>query len=337
MRWTPRAVVWKGPELPVEDQGIKVLGTPLGHPEFVTAHLERITAEHRVLLDRIPAVQDVQSAWLILLHCAAARANYLLRVVPPELVRQFAESHDAGLWRCLCQILDIPEGQCEATARIASSMPLLLGGIGLRSAVRTSLPAYWASWGDCLHMVHQRHPDIAEVLVNHLEAGGDTPYLSAAVAAARELMGVEGFEPPSWSALALGARPPPPQEDFELDALRGGWQHEVSARVERQFRERNVLPVLTDGERALLRSQSGSGAGAALSTVPCDPLRRIEPQLFRVLLLRRLRLPLPLGSALLPVWPSTRLFWPSPRIMCQSWGSWEERLCPRKRCGESVP
>ena len=36
----PRAVVWKGPHLVVEDQGIKVLGTPLGHPEFVTAHLE---------------------------------------------------------------------------------------------------------------------------------------------------------------------------------------------------------------------------------------------------------------------------------------------------------
>ena len=36
--------------------GIKVLGTPFGHPEFVTDHLERIMAEHRVLLDRIPAV-----------------------------------------------------------------------------------------------------------------------------------------------------------------------------------------------------------------------------------------------------------------------------------------
>ena len=135
----------------------------------------------------------MQSAWLILFHCAGARANYLLQVMRPALVRQFAESHDAGLWRCLCQILDIPEGQCEATARIASSMPLLLGGIGLRSAVRTSLPTCWASWGDCLHMVHQTHFDIAEVLVNHWEAGGDTPYFSAAVAVATE-MGVEGFE-----------------------------------------------------------------------------------------------------------------------------------------------
>ena len=43
-----------------------------------------------MLLERIPAVQDVQSAWLILLHCAAARANYLLRVERPALVRRFA-------------------------------------------------------------------------------------------------------------------------------------------------------------------------------------------------------------------------------------------------------
>ena len=294
-REDPRAVVWKGSEVAVESQGIKVLGTPLGHPAFVATHLGRIEEEHKVLWERIPAVQDVQSAWLILLHCAAARANYLLRVVRPALVRRFAENHDAGLWRCLCQILHIPEDQCEATARIASTMPLVLGGMGLRSAVRTSLPAYWASWSDCLHMVHQRHPDIARVLVDHLEGDAETPYLSAAVACARELEGVEGFHPPSWTALALGARPPPPQEEFERDALKGGWQHEASSRVERQFRERNVLPVLTDGERALLRSQSGSGAGVALSTVPCNPLVRIEPQLFRVLLLRRLRLSLPLA------------------------------------------
>ena len=53
---TPCAVVWKGSELPVESQGIKVLGTPLGHPEFVATHLEHIAGEHKVLLERIPAV-----------------------------------------------------------------------------------------------------------------------------------------------------------------------------------------------------------------------------------------------------------------------------------------
>ena len=60
-------------------------------------------------------------------------------------------------------------------------------------------------------MVHQRHLDIAEVLVNHLGAGGETPYLSAAV----------GFEQPSWSAPSLGARPPPPREDYESQSRLG--------------------------------------------------------------------------------------------------------------------
>ena len=47
----PRPVVWKGPKLPVEDQDVKGLGTSLGHPQFLTAHLERITEENRVLFE----------------------------------------------------------------------------------------------------------------------------------------------------------------------------------------------------------------------------------------------------------------------------------------------
>ena len=33
------AHVWRGPELPAELQGLNILGTPLGNPEFVRAHL----------------------------------------------------------------------------------------------------------------------------------------------------------------------------------------------------------------------------------------------------------------------------------------------------------
>ena len=50
--------MWKGSGLPTELQGIKVLGTPLGHPDFVAAHLDRVLSDHRTLLERIPAVQD---------------------------------------------------------------------------------------------------------------------------------------------------------------------------------------------------------------------------------------------------------------------------------------
>ena len=55
-----------------------------------------------------------------------------------------------------------------------------------------------------------------------------------------------------------------------------------------------LLSVMSDSEKAMLRSQGGCGAGAAFSTSPNCALTRIEPPFFRTLLLRRLRLPLSL-------------------------------------------
>ena len=77
-----QARVWKGPGLPEEKQGMKVLGAPLGHPSFVEAFLVKKIEDQRTLLDRIPLLADLQASWLLVLHCAA-RANYLLRVVEP--------------------------------------------------------------------------------------------------------------------------------------------------------------------------------------------------------------------------------------------------------------
>ena len=169
-------------------------------------------------------LSDVQSAWALLLHCTNVRATFLLRVVRPEMVQRFAERHDRGLWRCLSTILGVHPEQCDSSAKDAATLPLALGGLGLRSAVRTSVSAYWASWADSLAMTH-------------LE------------------------QPPS--------------------------------RVEREHRERRITPRLADSEKALLRSQSGPGAGLALSATPSNCSCRTAPHLFRVLLLR---LPLPLVS-----------------------------------------
>ena len=56
--------------------GVKVLGTPIGDTTFVAAHTaERMEAE-RELLEAIPKVPDLQSAWQILLHCAGPRCNH---------------------------------------------------------------------------------------------------------------------------------------------------------------------------------------------------------------------------------------------------------------------
>ena len=96
----------------------KVLGTPLGHPDFVAAHLDRVLSD-RTLLERIQRCKTSQ-----------------VRVVRPPLTEAFAMGHDEGLWRCRCEILQVPL-DTGVLARDIASLPLALGGLGLRSAVRS--------------------------------------------------------------------------------------------------------------------------------------------------------------------------------------------------------
>ena len=70
--------------LPPQEQGVKLLGTPLGHAASVQDQLARLSNSQDVLLERIQAVPDLQVAWLLLVFCAASRANYNLRVVHPD-------------------------------------------------------------------------------------------------------------------------------------------------------------------------------------------------------------------------------------------------------------
>ena len=60
----PEARVWKGSGVPTTDQGIRVLGTPLGHADYVETQLRERLDDHH-----IPEVPDLQSAWALLLHC----------------------------------------------------------------------------------------------------------------------------------------------------------------------------------------------------------------------------------------------------------------------------
>ena len=281
----PEAKVWRGSEVPVDRQGVKVLGAPIGHPVFVAAQLSAV-AEH-------PLMPDLQSAWLLLLHCAGARATYFLRVVNPEAALDYATLHDERMWSCLCRLLDMSPNLCDCVAKQCATLPLVLGGLGLRSAVRTRLPAHWASWADCLPMIKESHPEVA---VEGLQRVDTTECLRAVARAAEELSRLPGFVLPSWEALANGARPPVREPDqHEPGCQRAGWQHEGSARLEEAVRE-SLFVTMTDCERALVRSQGGPGAGAAYTACPKCSITRIDPHLFRTLLLRRLRLPLPLSK-----------------------------------------
>ena len=125
-----RARVWRGShEDSLEDQGITILCTPVGRPEFVERELAKILANHRELLTRIP--NHLQCAWLLLLYCGAARANFYIRTVRPELTAAFSRGHDEQIWQCFCGLLRIGPDAVAPSAKAAATLPLAAGGMGL--------------------------------------------------------------------------------------------------------------------------------------------------------------------------------------------------------------
>ena len=64
----PEAVVQRGDQtLETKVQGFKVLGAPIGLRDFVAEFFDRKSREHEVLFDRIPAMEDLQSAGALVL------------------------------------------------------------------------------------------------------------------------------------------------------------------------------------------------------------------------------------------------------------------------------
>ena len=167
-------------------------------------------------------------------------------------------------------------------------------------------------------MIRKRHPEVALEMVRQSNGVGACPSLHAASRAARELTGVEGFEPPTWDALANGLRHPTHDADeFEPGAKRG-WQHEVASRVERQFRIR-LMERMAEHEQALLRSESGPMAGMALTASPSSFSTRIDPH--------RLSLPLSVRQCRC----GRSLLWPSSSCVRETWGSGKTGIRHRYR------
>ena len=176
-----REPVWVGDwSLPPERQGLTVLGSPLGHDAFVAHHLQSKRAEHDRLLQRIPHLDDLQAAWLLLQPCTAPRANYLLRILPPHLTAAYATTHDSAIAQCLANLLELEGSLTPCTVR-AAQLPQRFGGLGLRCASSDRHAAHWASWCDTLPVVQARAPAAAERLLRALRGEGVLPCATAAI------------------------------------------------------------------------------------------------------------------------------------------------------------
>ena len=279
--------------------GIKILGTPLGNAQFVAEHTQERLEEEQPLWDAIPSVPDLQCAWQILVQSANPRANHTTRTLPPRLSLEYARGHDKGMWDTAKGLLQQLPGSDEELreAEMVARLPMRMGGLGLRSAERCADAAYWASWADALEMIHQRTPAIADMVVRAMEDEAPAHGCLSDLQIAARRLDNEGFWwRPSWKALRDGRRPPT-NTSSEPGEWTHGWQYWASSISDTFFRKSSLLSSRAAASRAHLRSHSGCNAGAALAHAPTTKEYTIPPQLFRVLLLERLQLPLPVTEA----------------------------------------
>ena len=98
-----------------------------------------------------------------------------------------------------------------------------------------------------------------------------------------------------WEALATGSTQSPPQPSRDSPTHHRGWQHGAVHAYHTSF-EASLQPRLDPASQALLASQQGPHASRSFTTIPYNTDTQYPTHLFRILMLRRLRLPIPLTA-----------------------------------------
>ena len=286
--------VWVGnPNLPATSQGMTVLGAPIGSAAFVQHQLQQANQQHQHLLDRIPHLEDLQASWLLLLYCASPRCTYLLRMCSPNVTTEFANNHDFAVAACLRRLLAVDDLPAQALA--TAHLPLSQGGLGLTCASILATPAFWSSWADSLPVLHTQLPQYAAQILEHLQhPSAAIPSIQAAAAAAQALE-ERGWTPPSWTELTQGTQPDPSEANTEEAPRTRGWQQQATIPVH-TANYNELQAAIPPASQALLQSQAGPFASRAFTTIPYSAEFEYPSHLFRILLLRRLRLHLPLSA-----------------------------------------
>ena len=92
-----------GPEV-WSPEGVKILGTPGGHAEFIQAAVDARLEEEDKLLRALSWVPDFQCARQLLVQCAGPRCHHVPKSMPPFHVVGYAAGHDEGMPRAMASL-----------------------------------------------------------------------------------------------------------------------------------------------------------------------------------------------------------------------------------------
>ena len=141
-----------GDSLPLQREGLNILGCPLGSSQYSTVHLNKIISDIQKDLDALTAFPALHQRTKLALYCCNTRITYLQRAVPLALSLPRMPDFDAQFDQFMATTLSF-EDQYQTSPHSAHYVQALRqirlgikqGGIGLTSGLLTAPAASYVA------------------------------------------------------------------------------------------------------------------------------------------------------------------------------------------------
>lgn len=157
------------------DEGLVVLGVPVGSPRFIAEHVAKVVDSMVPLLESLQEL-PLQHAFLLLRYCVTSKINTLLRTCPMALTAEAAKRFDGMVWDCVRKLLAIPEDACDRgfnleRAKAVIALPLRMGGCGLAAASLSAPSAFVAGVASAYASLKALRPEWAAKMAKLFSEG----------------------------------------------------------------------------------------------------------------------------------------------------------------------
>ena len=229
------------PEIPVTSAGFTLLGAPIGPSSFLSSSLSHTISNLSQTLSLLPALHDSQMETTLLRSCfSLSKLSTFLHTCNPTSLTSFYESFDSLILSSLSESIGAHLSQWSW---LKASLPVAMGGLGLRKAATHSGAAYYSS-------LHNSSLVLEEIL-------GSAPDLSPFLDSCRPLLS-QAAARPDWIT----------HQDLDTPIT----QHSLSSAIDKATFSSLLAQAPDVRSRALALSSSVPHSGDWLSVVPSRQL-----------------------------------------------------------------
>ena len=270
------------PQAPAD--GFELLGTPIGSATFCNSYVASKVAKISDAVSKLPGLQDSHVEFVILRSCLGTpKINFCTRTCPPDVLAPSYESFDGLMRDTLGSILG---SQIDNLQWMQASLPVSMGGLGLRNASSHAAGAYAVS-------IAHSSPIIDSIL-------GSRP-----------------SRPSTTEAVTLLNGSISSSTSFSFDDLKKTAQIHVTHAIDLRQQELTVTMASTIRDKARLGCVSLAKSGDWLNAIPSYAFNLHMPAAeFRATMKYRLGIPLYLTDGPCPACEATSDVYSDHAIAC---------------------